>query len=82
MASNNIISNVADIFALGTLGMMFGCPMIDYSKIRETLKRVVTNKGSNNDIAELAKVLNCPIETLKEAIESIKNETNNINVKP
>ena len=49
-------------------------------------------KGGENaeaDIAELAKVLNCPIETLKEAIEtlkeaieSIKNETNNINIKP
>lgn len=74
MASNNIISNVADIFALGTLGMMFGVPMIDYSKIRETLKRVVTNKGSDNDIAELATALNLPADKVQEAVNNIKEQ--------
>ena len=72
MASNNIISNVADIFALGTLGMMFeGNPMIDYSKFGETLKRVVISKCSDNDIEELATALNLPAEKVQEAVNAI-----------
>ena len=80
----NISSNWADIFSMFFLGMLFGWKEPpDLSKFKPKLENAIQGGGiAEADIAELAKVLNCPIETLKEAIESIKNETNNINVKP
>lgn len=69
---NNNISNVADIFALKTLGMMLGSNQTtDYSKLGETLKRAVTSKCSDNDIEELAIVLNLPAEKVQEAVNAI-----------
>ena len=75
---NNNVSNVADIFALWTLGMMFGGnpSTIDYSKIGETLKRVVTNKGSDNDIAELATALNIPADKVQDAVNNVIKQLN------
>lgn len=66
------------------LGMLFGWKEPpDLSKFKSKLENAIQGgENAEADIAELAKVLNCPIETLKEAIGSIKNETKNINVKP
>lgn len=84
-------SNLVNYLCVATLEMLFGfVQMPDIEAMTTKLENAI--KGGENaeaDIAELAKVLNCPIETLKEAIEtlkeaieSIKNETNNINIKP
>lgn len=77
-------SNLVNYLCVATLEMLFGfVQMPDIEAMTTKLENAI--KGGENaeaDIAELAKVLNCPIETLKEAIGSIKNETKNINVKP
>lgn len=73
-------SNLVNYLCVATLEMLFGFMQIpDIEAMTTKLENAI--KGGENaeaDIAELAKVLDCPIETLKEAIESIKNETKNI----
>lgn len=73
-------SNLVNYLCVATLEMLFGFVQIpDIEAMTTKLENAI--KGGENaeaDIAELAKVLNCPIETLKKSIESIKNETKNI----
>jgi hypothetical protein len=70
----NIPSNMADIFSMFFLGMLFGWKEPpDLSKFKPKLENAI--QGSENaeaDIAELATSLNLPAEKVQEAINTIK----------